>query len=163
MLRCDSAPRGKDLARHLLEVDASTYRWAATAVQANRRDRDTQPAPTGRALALRDGITSPVLIARRPRVNRAVVTGLLDRMEQRGLVRREADPMDRRRQRIVITPAGAAARRSNLAGADQRTDSATDLASTEDMAAAERTLTLLAQAIAALEAVTPVPTGALYR
>ena len=59
--------------------------------------------------AVQDGVTSPVLIARRLRVNRAVVTGLLDRLEQRGLVRREPDPTDRRRQRIVLTDAGIAA------------------------------------------------------
>ena len=111
--------------------------------------------------ALRDGVTSPVLIAQRLRVNRAVVTGLLDRMEQRGLVRREADPVDRRRQRIVMTPAGSAASEAISQGLISQLTAQLDVASSEDMTAAERTLTMLAQVVTALEAVTPVPAGAI--
>ena len=93
----DNNLRSKDLARHLLEVTTRLHRWAATAVQANRTDQDPSLRQLAVLFALRDGVSSPVLIARRLRVNRAVVTGLLDRMEQRGLLRREADPEDRRR------------------------------------------------------------------
>src|SRR5690348_11036798 len=90
----DTTPRTEDLARHLLEVTTRLHRWAATAVQASRSEQDPSLRQLAVLFALRDGVTSPVLIARRLRVNRAVVTGLLDRMEQRGLVRREADPGD---------------------------------------------------------------------
>lgn len=47
-------------------------------------------------LAVRLGIETPTLV------------GLLDRMEKRGLVRREADPQDRRRKYLAITPQGLA-------------------------------------------------------
>ena len=157
----DSTPQTEDLARHLLEVTTRLHRWAATAVQANRSEQDPSLRQLAVLFALRDGITSPVLIARRLRVNRAVVTGLLDRMEQRGLVRREADPVDRRRQRIVMTPAGAAASAAITQGLISELTAQLDLASPEEMAATERTLALLAQALTALEAVTPVPAGAI--
>jgi DNA-binding MarR family transcriptional regulator len=157
----DSTRRTEDLARHLLEVTTRLHRWAATAVQASRNEQDPSLRQLAVLFALRDGVTSPVLIARRLRVNRAVVTGLLDRMEQRGLVRREADPVDRRRQHIVMTPAGAAASAAITQSLISDLTAQLDLASSEDMVAAERTLTLLAEAITALEAVTPVPAGAI--
>lgn len=157
----DHTPRAEDLARHILEVTTRLHRWAATAVQANRSEQDPSLRQLAVLFALRDGVTSPVLIARRLRVNRAVVTGLLDRLEQRGLVRREADPVDRRRQRIVMTPAGAAASAAISQGLIDELTAQLDLASSDDLAAAERTLTLLAEAISALEATTPVPAGAL--
>ena len=158
----DSTLRTEDLARHLLEVTTRLHRWAATAVQANRSEQDPSLRQLAVLFALREGVTSPVLIARRLRVNRAVVTGLLDRMEQRGLVRREADPRDRRRQHIVMTPTGAAASEAITQGLISELTAQLDLASPEDMAAAARTLALLAQAIAALEATTPVPAGAMH-
>ena len=157
----DSTPRTEDLARHLLEVTTRLHRWAATAVQANRSEQDPSLRQLAVLFALRDGVTSPVLIARRLRVNRAVVTGLLDRMEQRGLVRREADPGDRRRQRIVMTPAGAAASDAISQGLISELTEQLKLANAEDMVAAERTLTLLAQVITALEVTTPVPAGGI--
>lgn len=157
----DSTPPSADLARHLLEITTRLHRWATTAVQASRSEQDPSLRQLAVLFALRDGVTSPVLIARRLRVNRAVVTGLLDRMEQRGLVRREADPGDRRRQRIVMTPAGAAASEAMTQGLISQLTAQLDLASIEDRAAAGRTLTLLAQAITALEATTPVPVGAI--
>ncbi|MCX5309729.1 MarR family transcriptional regulator [Streptomyces sp. NBC_00154] len=39
-------------------------------------------------------------------VNRSHLVGYLDTVEQRGLIRRERDPDDRRRQRVALTTAG---------------------------------------------------------
>jgi DNA-binding MarR family transcriptional regulator len=41
-------------------------------------------------------------------VNRANITGLVDRLEKAGLVRRTGDPKDRRTNRIILTPKGKA-------------------------------------------------------
>jgi MarR family 2-MHQ and catechol resistance regulon transcriptional repressor len=40
-------------------------------------------------------------------MHRSNATGLIDRLEKRGLVRRETNPVDRRAYRVVITPKGA--------------------------------------------------------
>lgn len=157
----DSTPQTEDLAHHLLEITTRLHRWAATAVQANRSEQDPSLRQLAVLFALRDGVSSPVLIARRLRVNRAVVTGLLDRLEQRGLVRREADPGDRRRQRIVMTPAGATASAAITQRLITELTAQLDRATSEDLAAAARTLTLLTTAISALEATTPAPAGAV--
>lgn len=54
------------------------------------------------------GGLSPHELAARAGVARATVTGLLDRLERAALLRREADPEDRRMIRIRLTPEGAA-------------------------------------------------------
>jgi DNA-binding MarR family transcriptional regulator len=56
---------------------------------------------------LRDrGPLSPSELGERLIVTRATVTGLVDSLERRGLATRAADPGDRRRQIISITPDG---------------------------------------------------------
>ena len=42
------------------------------------------------------------------------VTGIVDRLESRGLVERRADPNDRRVKQLVVTPAGEVLRREFL-------------------------------------------------
>lgn len=49
-------------------------------------------------------------------VDSSNITGLVDRMQKQGLVRRAADPSDRRRHRILATPEGL--RLLELAGKD---------------------------------------------
>ncbi|GAC1314549.1 MAG: MarR family transcriptional regulator [Acidimicrobiales bacterium] len=46
-------------------------------------------------------------LAERLRCDASNVTGLVDRLEQRGLVERRAAPADRRVRTLVVTPAGA--------------------------------------------------------
>jgi DNA-binding MarR family transcriptional regulator len=56
---------------------------------------------------LRDhGPMSPSALSERLIVTRATVTGVLDSVEQRGFVRRSANPADRRSLVVEITPAG---------------------------------------------------------
>ena len=56
---------------------------------------------------LRDhGPMSPSVLSERLIVTRATVTGVVDSLEQRGFVRRSANPVDRRSLVVEITPAG---------------------------------------------------------
>jgi DNA-binding MarR family transcriptional regulator len=81
-------------------------RWAATSVQANQLSGELSLRQLTMLYAIHQGISSPKLLARRLLVTPAVITGLLDRLERQGYVRREADPEDRRRLRMVLTEAG---------------------------------------------------------
>jgi DNA-binding MarR family transcriptional regulator len=47
-------------------------------------------------------------LADRLDINRSHLVGYVDHIEQRGLVRRDRDPADRRRQRVALTAAGRA-------------------------------------------------------
>jgi DNA-binding MarR family transcriptional regulator len=58
---------------------------------------------------IQEGASSPGELARLWQVTPAVITGIVDRLEVRGLVRREPDPDDRRRLRLVLTEAGRCA------------------------------------------------------
>lgn len=53
-----------------------------------------------------EGVTLAEL-ARRCMVAPTVITGIVDRLERQGLIRREADARDRRINRLVLTDAGA--------------------------------------------------------
>lgn len=51
---------------------------------------------------------APSALARRLMVSPTVITGMVDRLESRGWMRREAHPHDRRRIQLVITDEGRA-------------------------------------------------------
>ena len=63
--------------------------------------------PTLRRLWQGDGILISVLM-REVASDGGTITGLLDRLEGKGLVRREHDRADRRARRVFLTPAGQA-------------------------------------------------------
>lgn len=45
-------------------------------------------------------------LAERMCLDSSTITGLLDRMEQKGLIKRRPDPSDRRALSVILTPAG---------------------------------------------------------
>jgi DNA-binding MarR family transcriptional regulator len=55
---------------------------------------------------LRDRATPMRTLARAMRCEPSNITGIIDRLEARGLVERRADPADRRVKRLAITDAG---------------------------------------------------------
>ncbi|MCY1078071.1 MarR family winged helix-turn-helix transcriptional regulator [Archangium lansingense] len=144
-------------AERALQLMSRLHRWAATSVQANHLGGELSLRQLTMLYAIRQGVSSPGLLARRLLVTPAVITGLLDRLERQGYVRREAEPDDRRRLRMVLTEAGLAVSqrvRQALTG-----DLAAQFASASPAELKElgRALDLMERALGALEQHTPSP------
>jgi len=104
---------------------------------------------------IHEGAASPGELARLWRVTPAVITGIVDRLEKRGLVRREIDPRDRRRQRLALTEAGRAASEGvERALVDDLANQLVTAAPVE-LDELNRAIALLHRTFAALEARTP--------
>jgi DNA-binding MarR family transcriptional regulator len=99
-------PAANAHALQALQLIPRLYRWAVASMQANHLGQDLSLRQLGVLYALREGESSPGQLARRLRVTPAVITGLIDRLERQGHVRREAEPADRRRFRLVLTETG---------------------------------------------------------
>ncbi len=139
----------------MLRLVPRLYRWAAASAQASREDHELSLRQLGVISAIREGVSSPGQLARRLFVTPAVVTGLLDRLERRGYVRREADPEDRRRLRLALTESGLAV--SDAVRQALAESLATELKSVSraEMEVLDRALGLMERAVGALEARTP--------
>lgn len=96
-------------ARTALSLSPRMSRWVQTRVQ-----EDTESDLSLRQLTTLQYIDSPETtlgdVARNLMVTPAVVTGLIDRLERRGYVRRVASLFDRRRVHLELTTAGEDAR-----------------------------------------------------
>jgi len=68
----------------------------------------TGPQLTTLQLAARLGNATPSIIARRVHLSQATVTGILQRLESRGLIARQPSTTDRRSISISVTSAGQA-------------------------------------------------------
>jgi DNA-binding MarR family transcriptional regulator len=94
-----------------LSVAPRLTRWIQT-----RMGSEDQPSLSMRQLSALNFIGSPDAtlgdIARNLNVTPAVVTGLVDRLERRGYVRRVSSQHDRRRVHIELTPEGEDVRES---------------------------------------------------
>jgi DNA-binding MarR family transcriptional regulator len=99
---------------------------------------------------IHQGATSPGDIARLWQVTPGGLTGIIDRLEGRGLVRRETDPADRRRAHLVMTVEGDATR--VRIGQELATEFASQLAtaSADELAALDTALAVLQRTLAAL-------------
>ncbi len=96
-------------ARQIVALLPVLRRWVSARVQQAGCARDLSLRQYAALQGIRDGATSPGDLARLWQVTPAVVTGIVDRLERRDLVRRQPDASDRRRQRLALTPAGLAA------------------------------------------------------
>ena len=100
---------------------------------------------------IQEGASSPGELARLWRVTPAVITGIVDRLENRGLVRREPDPDDRRRLRLVLTEAGQRASEEVEATLTGELAGQLAAASERELAELGRALSRVQRAFAALE------------
>jgi MarR family transcriptional regulator, organic hydroperoxide resistance regulator len=65
------------------------------------------PPPYARALRQIEGAVSMKELGRRLECDPSFVTVIADRLEEKALIRREVDPLDRRVKNLVLTKAGA--------------------------------------------------------
>ena len=77
-----------------------------------------------------EGVVSQTVLAGHVHVEGATITHHVDRLEADGLVRRRADPSDRRVRRVELTPAGKRLHR-RLLGAVKELEAATTAGLTE--------------------------------
>ena len=106
---------------------------------------------------IRQGASSPGELARLWQVTPAVITGIIDRLERRELVRREPDPDDRRRLRLALTDAGLAASMLVERALNEELAAQLSRASLRELDELGRALDLLQRTFVALEAQTPRP------
>ena len=91
--------RHLDLARKQAFAEHGLESWEFDVLTALRRAGSGDPASPGYSL-------SPGQLGAETLVTSGTMTNRIDRLEGRGLVRREADPRDRRGVRVVLTPEG---------------------------------------------------------
>ena len=91
---------------------AELFRSQRTRFLAIASEFDLAPAQLGALKALDPADPVPMRhLAQALACDNSTVTGIVDRLEARGLVERRADPNDRRVKMLVVTPEGAALRR----------------------------------------------------
>ncbi|PTL78819.1 MarR family winged helix-turn-helix transcriptional regulator [Vitiosangium sp. GDMCC 1.1324] len=138
-------------AAQLLQLLPHLTRWTRELVSQVSADLDLSLRQYAALRALQEGTRSATDLARRWQVTPAVVTGVIDRLERRGLVRRAADPRDRRRLYLALTSKGLEMSRSvgdKLTGA---LAAHLAVATSADLLALGRTLAMLERAISPSE------------
>jgi len=138
-------------ARQTLALLPILRRWVTARVQLAGAGVDLSLRQYAALHGIREGASSPGELARLWQVTPAVLTGIVDRLERRGLVRREIDPGDRRRLRLALTPEGILA--SEEVERALTGDLAAQLAtaSADELAELGRALDLLQRTFSALE------------
>jgi DNA-binding MarR family transcriptional regulator len=153
----DAPGEARDQARRILELLPPLRQWVTARVQQAGLDSDLSLRQYAALHGIRDGATSPGELARLWQVTPAVITGIVDRLERRGLLRREPDPDDRRRLRLALTDAGLAV--SQEVERVVNDDLAAQLAtlSADELASLQRGVDLLHRTFAALQERAPRP------
>src|SRR5215203_3936718 len=151
--------QGTDRAQQTLALLPVLRRWVTARVRRVGADADLSLRQYAALTGISQGTSSPGELARLWQVTPAVITGVIDRLERRELVRREPDPNDRRRLRLALTDPGLAA--STLVERALTEELAAQLsqASPRELAELGRALDLLQKTFAALEAQAPEPVG----
>ncbi len=97
-------------ARLFLQLIPRLNRWAESQAADTGVGQDLSFRQLSALTAIEDETTTLGDVARYLRVTPAVVTGLIDRLERRGYVRRLSGSGDRRRVNVSLTEEGQAAR-----------------------------------------------------
>jgi DNA-binding MarR family transcriptional regulator len=100
---------GIERARQTLALLPILRQWVTARVHWAGADAGLSLRQYAALSGIRQGASSPGELARLWQVTPAVITGVIDRLERRELVRREPDPDDRRRLRLALTDTGLTA------------------------------------------------------
>jgi DNA-binding MarR family transcriptional regulator len=144
-------------ARQTLALLPVLRQWVTARVQATGADAGLSLRQYAALHTICQGATSPGELARQWQVTPAVITGVIDRLERRGLVSREPDPADRRRLRLALTESGMAASVAVERALTDELAGELATASPRDLAALAHSLDLLQRTFASLGARAPRP------
>jgi DNA-binding MarR family transcriptional regulator len=150
---------GTDCARKTLALLPILRQWVTARVHWAGADAGLSLRQYAALSGIRQGASSPGELARRWQVTPAVITGIIDRLERRELVRREPDPDDRRRLRLALTDTGLAASALVERALTEELAAQLTKASPRQLAELGRALDLLQRTFAALEEQTPQRAG----
>lgn len=142
---------GTAAARRALRSTPRLHRWAAMQLERDPLGHGLSLRQLATLLALREGPTPSGLLARQMKVTPAVVTGIADRLERGGYVRRDADATDRRRQFLALTERGHAASSDLLDALTSTLADRFDALPPKDLAVLSRGLVLLEEIVAELD------------
>lgn len=95
-----------ECARQILHFGPRINWWAGVRIDQDHLDRELSVRQMVVLYAIREESASLGQLAQRLFVTPAVVTGIVDRLEKRGYVRREGDLNDRRVVQLVLTENG---------------------------------------------------------
>src|SRR3954452_15612161 len=109
MMASDDLVEAIERAKQTLELFPVLRRWVTARVRWAGADVGLSLRQYAALHSIREGASSPGELASLWQVTPAVITGIIDRLEKRELVRREPDPDDRRRLRLALTETGLAA------------------------------------------------------
>ncbi|MEA2582601.1 MAG: hypothetical protein QOF33_686 [Thermomicrobiales bacterium] len=98
-----------DTAQAMLQIVPRLNRWAEARALQSDRGGDLSLRQLSALSVIEDETTTLGDVARRLMVTPAVVTGLIDRLERRGYVRRVSGGSDRRRVHLALTDEGRVA------------------------------------------------------
>lgn len=93
-------------AKQTLALLPELRQWAVARLQEFGSRNDLSIRQYAALRSIQEGATSPGELARLWQVTPAVITGIVDRLESRGMVRRSPDPQDRRKLQLTVTEEG---------------------------------------------------------
>jgi DNA-binding MarR family transcriptional regulator len=155
----DQDSPGTECARQTLALLPILRKWVTGRVHCAGADACLSLRQYAALGGIRQGASSPGELARLWQVTPAVITGVIDRLERRELVRREPDPDDRRRLRLALTDTGLAASAHVERVLTEELAAQLSRATPQELAELGRALDLLQRTFAVLDERTPGPVG----
>jgi len=140
-----------DCAQQALALLPTLRKWVTARVNRAGADACLSLRQYAALHGIRQGASSPGELARLWQVTPAVITGIIDRLERRDLVRREPDPDDRRRLRLALTDSGLAASAHVERALTDELAAQLAQSTPQELAELGRALDLLQRTFAALE------------